>query len=144
MTVDIVVADFSELQYSGSGPNNVPDVGDGGLAWCKNDEILAIQYEQGGDWLPYLQAGAIYNSPVILSPASLAAGASADVTVALPPGKFTQSPRIIGITGSTTRYNYSVKSVTKDQVVIRVQNVTTVASTDVSPSFRFTALQTFV
>jgi hypothetical protein len=134
MSVDLVVNRFADIQSN---------IGAGALAWCKSDNILAIQTELGGDWIPYLQAGAFYTA-VPLAPSSLAHNASADVAITLPPGKFTQSPQVLALVSSTTRYVLAVKSVTKDQVVVRVSNFSGVASTDVAPYIRLTVLQTFV
>jgi hypothetical protein len=148
LTVDIVVDHFSELQWSGTGPNNVPNIGDGALAWCKLDDILAIQTELGGDWIPYLQAGAFYSAPVVPISTPFANGASQDVVVNFPPGKFTQSPEIISLTTNSTRLSVAVKPgsqyTTKDQVTIRVTNFSGGVMQDPSPWVRVIALQQFV
>lgn len=142
MTVDLVVDRFSQLSAGGH------NIGDGALAWCKLDQILAIQSELGGDWLPYQQASAEYYAPVSPVASGLLNNASVDVTVIFPPGKFTQSPIIEAITTNSSRLSVAVKpgpaNTTKDKVVVRVSNFSGSTMSDIDAWIRVVAHQEFV
>lgn len=134
MSVDFVAAKLADL------PTNHPTAVGGCLAWLTDEKRLAVLSETGGDWLPLLSSGAIFSD--LGSYSDLANGASVDITRTFPAGLFTQPPVVVADPFST-RINVGIKSVTKDQVVIRLSNFSGVGMADGTKQLQIHAIQLF-
>lgn len=134
MSVDVVVANYSDLQ---SGHN----IADGALAWCTNDQILAVQNGLGGDWVAVGQGGRTWVGTPSYN-GTLTVNTSVDVSVPFPAGLFTQPP-VVAPSVFSSRLNASVVSVTKDGCVIRLSNFSNANSTDGIRTMQVIAVQQY-